>query len=167
MKLVYADRGFLFGSSFDYFGPDLDATRDLRLSDLTVLVHSQIKTGLPFTIFVDDLDKKDSIFKILLNKQIHLKSSLLFIENYELAEMDFDSLEENNQKYLNWREQHADRKDRIAFHVTPKIAKHFYNIYSYFSLMNISESKMISVKKELNIIKNVGEAALVFFGLSI
>jgi len=171
LKLVYTDRSFLFGSSFDYFSSGVDSTKDLRLSDLIVLAHSPIGSGSPFKLYVEDPDKdhkEDTIdsnylVNILLNKQSHLSTSLLFLENYELAERWFDKLEQDNQRCFDWQEQYANQKDYVAFHITPGIAKHFFNIYSYFSLMDISKNREIIVRKELSIIKHAGEAALTFF----
>ena len=181
LKLVYIDRSFLFGSSYDYFSSPLNQTKDLRLSDLVVIAHSPIGRGSPFALYVGDSNKNHTedtagdnyLVNILSNKQSRISTSLLFLENYEVAEGKFNMLEENDQLFSYWQKQFSNQKDHVAFHITPGIAKHFFNIYSYFSLMDISKNgeitveisknKQIATNRELNIIKHVGEAALTFF----
>lgn len=90
-----------------------------------------------------------------------------------MIEREFDKLEQDKQLCFDWKEQYANQKSRVAFHITPETAKHFFNIYSYFSLMDISKNgkitveisknKQILAKKELNIIRHAGEVALTFF----
>lgn len=158
LKLVYTDRSFLFGSSYDYFSSLLNPAKDLRLSDLVVLAHSPIGTGSPFTLYVEDPNKdpegdttgSNYLVNILANKQSHLSTSLLFLENYDLAEREFNKLEQDKQLCSDWQEQYANQKNCVAFHITPVIAKHFFNIYSYFSLMDISKNRKITVEISKN-----------------
>ncbi len=151
LKMVYADRKFLFGSSFDSAS---DEKGLVRISDL-----------YNFTQKCEDSDESDKEYEDLivntLSMQSRLNSAVHFCANYSLLLKEFKKLEDLKEQYRRWNLVKKEPVDR-PFHLTKNKAVTFFKIYREFSSMQYKKITA-KTKAELDELEEILKTSFVVF----
>jgi len=151
LKMVYADRKFLFGSSFD---SESDEKGLIRTSDLYNFMQE-----------FENADKSDKNYEDLientLSMQSRLNSAVHFCANYRLILEEFKKLEDLKEQYRRWNLMKKEPVDR-PFHLTKNKAVTFFKIYRRFSAMQYKKITA-KTKAELDELEEILKTSFVIF----
>lgn len=170
LQMVYADCGFLFGSSFDSMNPQRST---LRASDLYWIAY---QTGAsngtenttaydPFRLALSTSDEGEPLMPVVLSYQSQLNSARRFCEDYPFFRDQFEALEKRQKLYQEWKPE-VEKKNAVQapFRITREKGRKFFEIYKTFSLLQCANKRQRSkLLKQLEELENELQTAFMLF----
>lgn len=149
--MVFTDYDFLFGSS--YISQNF-SVNSLRAADLHVIADK--RSNSLFSLAYDN----HSLIDEIIQRQCEMNSGRRYYEDFPYFLNKFEKTIKQKDCFYMWK-NHPDTMQK-SFHLYSIYLENFFEVYSQYCKMNVSDSKQKDIKADLEQLWQAGTAAFVF-----